>query len=87
MDGKFEVHLIKPSNKALVEEGSNGAVMLKDAPDGKKMGRIIAGRGHMAMLPAGSAYRFHADTPSVITIQTTQGPVTLERWADICITK
>jgi hypothetical protein len=87
MDGTFEVHLIKPSNKALVEEGSSGAVMLKDAPDGKKMGRITAGRGHMAMLPAGSAYRFHADKTSVVTIQTIQGPVTVERWADICITK
>ena len=87
MDGKFEVHLVKPSNPALVEDGSSGAVTLKDAPDGKKMGRIIAGHGHMAMLPAGSAYRFHADKPSVVTIQTIQGPSTVERWADICITK
>ena len=51
------------------------------------MGRIIADRGHMAMLPAGAAYRFHADKLSVITIQTIQGPLTVERWADICITK
>ena len=86
MDGKFEVHLVKPSNPALVEEGSSGAVTLKDTPDGKKMGRIIASHGHMAMLPAGAAYRFHADKPSVITIQTIQGPSTVERWADICIT-
>jgi hypothetical protein len=87
MDGKVEVHLVKPSNKALVEEGSQGAVLLKDAPDGKKMGRVVLGRGHMAMLPAKSAYRFHADKASVVTIQTIQGPVTVERWADICITK
>jgi hypothetical protein len=87
MDGKIEVHLIKPSNKALIEEGSGGATLLKDAPDGKKMGRIVAARGHMAMLPAGSAYRFHADQPSVITIQTIQGPLTVERWSEICITK
>ena len=87
MDGRVEVHLVKPSNPALVEEGSEGAVLLRDTPDGKKMGRVILGRGHMAMLPAKSAYRFHADKASVVTIQTIQGPVTVERWADICITK
>ena len=87
MDGKIEVHLLKPSNRALVEAGSNGAQLLKDMPDGKKMGRVVLGRGHMALLPAGSVYRFHADAPSVLTIQTIQGPVTVERWAEICITK
>ena len=28
------------------------------------MGRIVAAPGHMALLPAGAAYRFHADAPS-----------------------
>ena len=87
MDGTVEVHLVKPSNPALIEQDSSGAHLLKDMPDGKKMGRIVLGRGHMALLPAGAAYRFHADQPSVLTIQTIQGPATVERWADICITK
>lgn len=87
MDGKVEIHLLKPTDPALVEPGSTGARMLKDMPDGRKMGRVVLGRGHMALLPAGAVYRFHADRPSVLTIQTIQGPVTVERWGEICITK
>ncbi len=86
MDGKVEVRLVKPE-KALVADDKNGAIKLAAAPAGRKMGRIVAGRGHMALLPMGSAYQFHADTPSVIAIQTIQGDVTVERWADICQTK
>jgi hypothetical protein len=40
----------------------------------------------MALLPADSAYQFHAETPGVILLQTMKGPDSLERWADICIT-
>ncbi len=83
MDGKVEVRLVKP-DKALVADDKNGAIKLDAAPAGRKMGRIVAGRGHMALLPKGSAYQFHADAPSVIAIQTIQGEVTIERWADIC---
>ena len=69
MDGKVEVRLLKP-DRPLAPDGKNGAVALTGAPGGRKMGRIIAGRGHMALLPKGSAYQFHADQPSVVTIQT-----------------
>jgi hypothetical protein len=51
------------------------------------MGRITLGRGHMALLPSGAAYRFQAERPGVLMIQTIQGPVTIERWADICQTR
>ena len=86
MDGKVEVRLIKPDKPAVASD-IQGAVMLAGAPSGRKMGRIIAGRGHMTLLPKGSAYQLHADAPAVITIQTIQGEVTVERWAEICQTR
>ena len=57
------------------------------APAGRKMGRVVASRGHMTLLPKGSAYQFIAASPSVVTIQTIQGEVTVERWGEICQTK
>ena len=51
-----------------------------------KMGRIKTGRGHMALLPVGAAYRFHSDQPAVIMIQTIEGPSTQEKWNEICQT-
>lgn len=86
MDGRVEVRLVKPE-RPLVPDDKDGAVRLKAQPQGKRMGRILAGRGHMALLPKGSAYQFHAESPSVVIVQTVQGEVTLERWAQICQTK
>ena len=87
MDGRIEVHLVKLANPAAaLKPGADGAVRLTDNPDGRKMGRVILGRGHMALLPTGAAYRFHAEKPSVAMIQTIQGPITIERWAQICQT-
>lgn len=86
MDGRVEVRLVKPE-RPLVPDDKDGAVRLEAQPQGKRMGRILAGRGHMALLPKGSAYQFHAESPSVVIVQTVQGEVTLERWAQICQTK
>jgi hypothetical protein len=47
------------------------------------MGWVRAGRGHMTLLPAGAAYQFHADRPSVILMQTIAGRDTVYKWADI----
>ncbi len=85
MDGGVEVRLLKPETPAVVADKA-GAVALGAPPVGRKMGRVVAGRGHMTLLPKGSAYQFHADRASVVTIQTIQGEVTIERWADICQT-
>ncbi len=85
MDGKVEIRLVKPTDP-LVPEDKSGAIKLAAAPKGKKMGRVVAGRGHMTLLPKGSAYQFHADAPSVVTIQTIAGDVTIERWSEICQT-
>jgi hypothetical protein len=84
MDGRIEVHLVKLANSA-VKAGTDGAVRLADNPDGRKMGRIILGRGHMALLPAAAAYRFQTDKPAVAMIQTIAGPVTVQKWAEICL--
>lgn len=89
MDGSVELHLIKLDDPdAAVDPESEGAVSLgTDLPAGSKMGRVVLGRGHMAMLPVGAAYRFQADTPSVLLFQTIEGAVTVQKWATICQTE
>jgi hypothetical protein len=86
MDGKVEIDLVKLAGPARIPAGSRGAIELSGDPDGRKMGCVKLGRGHMALLPTGAAYRFQADRPAVLMIQTIQGPVTIERWAEICQT-
>ena len=86
LDGRVEVQLVKP-DQFLVDADQQGASQLEDNPDGAKMGRIVLGQGHMALLPANAAYRFHADKASAMVIQTKQGPVTVEKWSDICQTE
>jgi hypothetical protein len=87
MDGTVEVRLQKPGDGQAASSGTDGAVLLEDEPGGPKMGRITCKRGHMALLPRGSAYQFHAASPGVITIQTIHGALTIERWAEICETR
>jgi hypothetical protein len=86
MDGRIEVHLLKLTDpQRFVAPNSQGAHRLPaELPEGQKMGRIILNRGHMALLPAGSAYRFQADVPAAVVFQTLQGPLTVEKWAEIC---
>ena len=55
-------------------------------PAGEEMGYVRMRRGHMALLPRGSAYRFEAATTSVLLQQTCLGDDTIERWAQICQT-
>jgi mannose-6-phosphate isomerase-like protein (cupin superfamily) len=87
MDGVIEVHYIKPETP-LVADGTEGTVKLDGAPNGRSMGWVKAGRGHMALLPKGSAYQFrNPGKPGVILVQTIKGPNTIERWAEICQTK
>jgi hypothetical protein len=86
MDGEVEIRLLKLDNASVVPKGAAGSVGLPGAPAGKKMGVVRARRGHMTLLPTGSAYQFHAVKPGVILLQTLAGPDTVERWADICQT-
>ena len=85
MDGEVEVHLVK-LDKAVAAAGSQGAVMLEGLPEGRKMGRLILRRGHQGLLPRGSAYRFSAQAPAALLIQTIEGPLTAQKWAQICQT-
>jgi hypothetical protein len=83
MDGEVEIRLIKLDTPAVADE-HEGATMLEGMPKGKRMGYIVARRGHMALLPKGAAYQFHAAKPGVILLQGVLGDLTLERWRDIC---
>lgn len=89
LDGKVEIHLIKLDRpEDHVDPEGDGAVRIDDEMvSGRKMGRIVLGRGHMAALPTGAAYRFQADQPSVILFQTIEGEVTVQKWASICQTE
>jgi hypothetical protein len=85
MDGEVRVDLVKLDNpNATVAPDKQGAVKLKGEPVGKKMGYIVCKRGHQALLPAGSAYRFTAQKTGVMMIQTMQGDLSVQKWADIC---
>jgi hypothetical protein len=84
MDGTVTVELVKLDEPAVAADKS-GSVRIDGEPVGRKMGRVIASRGHMTLLPANAAYRFHADTPGVILLQTILGDDTVERWAEICL--
>jgi len=86
MDGEIEVHYIKP-DQPVAPKGKEGTVKLSGEPKGKNMGWVKVGRGHMALLPAGSAYQFRAAKPGVLLVQTILGENTLERWGEICQTK
>jgi len=83
MDGEVEIRLVKLREK-IVADDREGTTMLEGKPDGRRMGEIVASRGHMALLPKGAAYQFHASKTAVILLQTIKGDLTVERWNDIC---
>jgi quercetin dioxygenase-like cupin family protein len=83
MDGEVEVRLVKLETQ-IVSEEHEGTTQIEGSPKGRKMGSIVARRGHMALLPKGAAYQFHASKPGVILLQTIQGDLTVERWKEIC---
>ena len=83
MDGEVEIRLLK-LDKVAVPAGAAGSVGLAGTPTGRKMGVVRARRGHMTLLPVGSAYQFHAAKPGVVLLQTLVCADTVERWAEIC---
>lgn len=85
LDGEVTVEFVK-LDVPVRTGGEEGSVALDGEPTGAKMGRVILKRGHQALLPSGSAYRFRAESPSVLIQQTIAGPDTQYRWADICQT-
>lgn len=85
MDGEVQIDLVKLAESPLPSDAA-GSVALDGDPDGQRMGRIIAAQGHMALLPAGAAYRFTASAPAVLLLQTVAGPDTQFRWTEIART-
>jgi hypothetical protein len=81
MDGEVEIRLVKLDESPLAPDTS-GSVAMPGEPVGRAMGRIVARKGHMALLPAGAAYRFAAAAPAVLLQQTVAGPDTRFRWAE-----
>jgi quercetin dioxygenase-like cupin family protein len=86
MDGEVTVELYKPNQPLGHAEARDGGHKLDALPPNKPMGKVVLGRGHMALLPKHSAYRFRAASPSALMIQTIEGPETVFRWAEICQT-
>jgi hypothetical protein len=86
MDGEVRIDLIKLDEPSVVPPEKEGSIALSGEPAGRPMGHVIARRGHMTLLPVGAAYRFQADRPSVILLQTIQGDDTVFKWAEICQT-
>jgi hypothetical protein len=84
VDGEVTIDLLDPDGSPAAPD--TGSVALDGDPPGTPMGRVVAGRGHMTLLPAGRCHRFRAERPSVILLQTIEGPDTVYRWADICQT-
>ena len=83
MDGEVEIRFVKPA-QPLVAEDKEGSIRVEGEPAGSPMGYVLARRGHMTLLPAQVAYRFGAERPGVILLQTIEGDDTIERWAEIC---
>jgi hypothetical protein len=87
MDGEVDVSLRKLEDSMRVADGTRGTTILSGEPQGAVMGRIRARRGHLSLLPVGAGYQMRAAQPSVLLIQTMLGAHTVERWAEICITR
>lgn len=86
MDGEITVEFIKLDDPAAVASSAQeGTVAVSGTPVGKKMGFINLKRGHQALLPAGTAYRFIAQKPGVLLQQTILGVLSVQKWAEICM--
>jgi hypothetical protein len=85
VDGEVVIDLLDPKSP-MVDPKAAGSRAVEGEPEGTAMGRVTAGHGHMALLPAGRCYRMSASTPSVVLLQTIHGPDTIERWSQICQT-
>jgi len=82
IDGEVQIEFIKLDSPP---KAGRGTVYAGTQPAGRKMGRVVLGKGHQALLPAGCAYRFVAGKPGVALVQTILGELSVEKWADICV--
>ena len=82
MDGEISFNFVKLADDQLPSQ--SGASRLGGEPNGPRMGRVTARRGHQVLLPKGAAYQLTATTPAVAIVQTMDGPETVKRWSEIC---
>ncbi len=87
MDGTVEIRLQKLANGDTGPRAERGSTEVPGGPTGARMGHVVARRGHMTLLPVGAAYQFHAEAPSVILLQTQDGPDTVFKWTEIIQTE
>lgn len=84
MDGEVEFLFFKLEADEQSEHEA-GAVQMQTEPRGKRMGRIVARRGHQVLLPEGAAYQMKSAEPAVAIVQTLEGPESVQKWSEICI--
>ncbi|MGZ4432827.1 MAG: hypothetical protein ACXVW7_04245 [Trebonia sp.] len=84
LDGEVEFTLRTLNDAQSLPRGGSAGVAEESA--GAAMGRVVARRGHLTLLPAGRAYRYASGRPAVLLIQTVEGVDTQYRWAEICQT-
>jgi hypothetical protein len=84
LDG--EVEFTFRTLKDVPDLPASGSASVSEDSTETAMGRVIARRGHLTLLPAGRAYRYCSGRPAVILIQTVEGVDTQFRWAEICQT-
>ena len=87
MDGEVEIRLRKLGADDIGPTAERGSSALSSEPSGPEMGRVVARRGHMTLLPVGAAYQFAATRPSVILLQTQEGPDTVYKWTEVIQTE
>lgn len=83
LDGEVRVDYLK-LDEALVSEDQEGTYLAGEQPKGQPMGYVVLKKGHQAILPVGSAYRFNTSLKAVMLIQTIKGPLSVEKWHEIC---
>lgn len=83
MDGEVRVDFLKLNQ--VVNSGIEGTQLAGEYPEGKPMGYVVLKQGHQAILPAGTAYRFNSQKPVTLLLQTIKGPLSVEKWTDICL--
>lgn len=83
MDGEVTFHFVKLADDQ-VPGHAGGAARLGAEPNGPRMGRVTARRGHQVLLPKGAAYQMASGRPAVAIVQTMDGPETVKRWSQIC---
>ena len=81
MDGEVRIDFVKLDSAPAARDGTQ---RVAGEPKGRRMGNVALKRGHQALLPAGSAYRFTATKTCVLMQQTILGELSVQKWSDIC---